>query len=81
MLLLKLPSKWQIVTTANPDNGDYSVTPMDDAMLARMLHITLNFDAKIWAEWAQATVINPRGIDFVLTYPEAVTGKRTTPRS
>jgi MoxR-like ATPase len=81
MLSWKLPPQWQIVATANPDNGDYSVTPMDDAMLTRMMHITLNFDAKIWAEWAQATGLDPRGIDFVLTYPEAVTGKRTTPRS
>lgn len=81
MLSWKLPPQWQIVATANPDNGDYSVTPMDDAMLTRMMHVTLNFDAKIWAEWAQSTGLDPRGIDFVLTYPEAVTGKRTTPRS
>jgi hypothetical protein len=77
----KLPPKWQIVATANPDNGDYSVTTMDDAMLTRMMHVTLTFDARAWAEWAHKTGIDTRGIDFVLTYPEAVTGKRTTPRS
>ena len=44
----KLPPKWQIVATANPEGGDYSVTPMDGAMLTRMLHTTLKFDAKIW---------------------------------
>lgn len=81
MLSWKLPPKWQIVATANPDNGEYSVTPMDDAMLTRMLHITLHFDPKTWAEWAQRSGVDPRGIDFVLTYPETVTGKRTTPRS
>jgi hypothetical protein len=77
----KLPPKWQIVATANPDSGEYSVTPMDDAMLTRMIHVTLEFDAKSWAEWATACGIDRRGIDFVLTYPETVTGKRTTPRS
>lgn len=77
----KLPPKWQIVATANPDNGEYSVTPMDDAMLTRMLHITLEFDAKSWADWANKHGIDKRGINFVLTYPEVVTGKRTTPRS
>jgi hypothetical protein len=77
----KLPQKWQIVATANPDDGDYSVTPMDDAMLTRMLHVSLQFDARSWAEWAQSAGIDKRGIDFVLTYPEVVTGKRTTPRS
>jgi hypothetical protein len=81
LLSWKLPAKWQIVATANPDDGDYSVTPMDDAMLTRLLHISLSFDARAWAEWAHSAGIDKRGIDFVLTYPEAVTGKRTTPRS
>ncbi|MFO0671588.1 MAG: AAA family ATPase [Polyangiaceae bacterium] len=77
----KLPPKWQIVLTANPDGGDYSVTPMDDAMLTRMLHVTLRFDVKRWAAWAERTGVDPRGISFVLTYPETVTGERTTPRT
>jgi len=77
----KLPPKWQIVATANPEGGDYSVTPMDGAMLTRMLHTTLKFDAKIWAEWAYKANIDQRGISFVLTYPELVNSERTTPRS
>jgi MoxR-like ATPase len=81
MFSWSIPKKWQILATANPDNGLYSVTPMDDAMLTRMLHVTLTFDAKAWATWALANGIDQRGIDFVLTYPESVTGKRTTPRS
>lgn len=76
-----LPSKWQIVVTANPETGDYSVTPMDDAMLTRMLHVTMAFDAKAWASWAVASGVDVRGVNFVLTYPEIVTGARTTPRS
>ncbi|MEU4159431.1 AAA family ATPase [Actinoplanes sp. NPDC026670] len=76
-----LPPRWQIVLTANPDGGDYSVTPMDDAMLTRMLHVTLRFDVKRWAAWAETQGMDPRGIAFVLTYPETVTGVRTTPRS
>lgn len=81
MMSWKLPPKWQIVATANPDTGEYSVTPMDDAMLTRMIHVTLQFDARSWADWASLCGIDRRGIDFVLTYPESVTGKRTTPRS
>lgn len=77
----KLPPKWQIVATANPEGGDYSVTPMDGAMLTRMLHVTLKFDAQIWAKWAYLANIDSRGISFVLTYPEIVNGERTTPRS
>ena len=44
-----LPDKWQIVATANPEGGDYSVTPMDDAMLTRFYDTSLNFVSKIWA--------------------------------
>ena len=81
MFSWSLPPKWQIIATANPDSGDYSVTPMDDAMLTRMLHLTLNFDVKSWAEWAIKNGVDSRGIDFILTYPEVITFRRTTPRS
>ena len=77
----KLPSKWLVVLTANPDGGDYSVTPLDDAMLNRMLHVTMEFDARIWADWAEGAGVDSRGINFVLAYPELVNGLRTTPRS
>lgn len=77
----KLPPLWQIVLTANPDGGDYSVTPMDDAMLTRMMHVTMHFDPKVWAIWAEKNGIDSRGINFVLTYPEIAEGNRTTPRS
>lgn len=70
-----------IVLTANPDGGDYSVTTMDDAMLTRMIHITMEFDVKAWARWAEQAEIDPRGVDFVLAYPEVINGTRTTPRS
>ena len=77
----KLPKFWQIVLTANPDGGDYSVTPMDNAMLTRMMHITMNFDPKAWAVWAEKAGVDSRCINFVLTYPEIAHGQQTTPRS
>jgi len=76
-----LPPKWQIVCTANPEGGDYSVTSMDDAMLTRMLHMTMTFNVQSWARWALDSGIDPRGVSFVLTYPEAITGQRTTART
>lgn len=77
----QLPQGWKIISTANPDNGLYSVTTLDDAMLTRMFHCSMEFNPKDWAAWATENKIDKRGIDFVLTYPEAVTGKRTTPRT
>lgn len=76
-----LPPRWQIILTANPEGGAYTVTDMDDAMLTRMLHFTMKFDAKCWAAWAVSAGIDARGVDFVLTYPEVVNGLRTTARS
>ena len=77
----KLPHNWQIICTANPDGGDYSVTTLDNAMLTRMMHVSLEFDVKEWAKWAEKHFIDPRGINFVLTYPEIITGEKTTART
>lgn len=77
----KLPSQWQIICTANPDGGDYSVTPLDDAILTRMMHVSLQFDVREWAEWAEKQFIDPRGINFLLTYPDTITGEKTTART
>lgn len=76
-----LPERWQIFLTANPDGGEFSVTPMDDALLTRMMHATMTFDAKAWATWAASAGVDSRGIEFVLAYPELVGTGRTTPRS
>jgi hypothetical protein len=76
-----LPEGWQIVCTANPDNGEYDTTAMDHALLTRMIHFTLAFDPSSWARWAREARIDGRCIEFVLTYPEACQGRRTTPRS
>jgi len=82
----ELPPGWRIVLTANPEGGDYSVTPLDPAMTTRMLHVTLGFDPARWAQWASAPgtgeALPSSAIDFVLLYPELITrGERTTPRS
>ncbi len=76
-----LPDRWQIVCTANPEGGDYSVTPMDDAMLSRLLHVSLVFDPKAWAAWATEAGVDHRGIAFVLTYPEVLAQSGTSARS
>jgi len=77
----KLPPKWHIVLTANPDGGDYSVTPMDDAMLTRMLHVTLEWNLEAWVLWAEKAGVDQRGIAFVQEYPELADGSLTTPRT
>ncbi len=81
MVSWQLPAQWHIVLTANPDYGDYSVTPMDPALLSRMMHITLNFESKAWANWAFSQKIEGEFIQFVLSFPDLIDGKRCTART
>ncbi|MEQ1570401.1 MAG: ATPase [Myxococcota bacterium] len=81
MFSWRLPPGWQVVATANPEGGAYSVTQMDDAMLTRLLHVTLELDVADWITWARSAGLDPRGVAFVEQVPEVVTGRRTTPRS
>ena len=77
----KLPAGWKIVATANPDNGDYLVTGMDEAMMTRLLHFHVDFHVDAWTEWAAGAGINKKCISFVRSYPEVVNAGKTTPRT
>jgi len=77
-----LPPKWSIILTANPGGGNYSITELDDAQLTRMFHMSMEFEAKLWAKWALNHDIDERVVNFVLANPETIkTGELTTPRS
>lgn len=78
-----LPAGWEIYCTANPDDGKYQVTSLDDAQMTRMANFVQTFDEKSWAaNWAEPTGLHPLAINFMLTYKEmAATGERTNPRS
>lgn len=82
MVSWKLPAGCNIVLTANPDEQDYLVTSIDNAILTRIRSVTLKHDAKEWAVWAQGAGLDPRGINYLLRYPEMMIGsERTNPRT
>jgi hypothetical protein len=82
MVSWKLPEGCNIVLTGNPDEQDYLVTSIDAAILTRIRSVTLKVDAPEWAVWAQSEGIDPRLINFCLTYPEMMVGnERTNPRT
>ena len=82
MVSWKLPVGCNIVLTGNPDEQDYLVTSIDSAILTRIRSTTLVHDAKEWSVWATAHDLDPRGINWVLAYPEMMIGKeRTNPRT
>jgi len=82
MMSWRLPPGCNIVMSANPDEQEYLVTTIDKAILTRFRSATLRHDAKEWAVWADAQGLDPRGINYVLSYPEMmVGGERTMPRT
>ena len=52
MVSWKLPAGCNIVLTANPDEQDYLVTSIDNAILTRIRSVTLTHDPKEWSVWA-----------------------------
>jgi hypothetical protein len=82
MVSWKLPPGCNIVLTGNPDEQEYLVTSIDAAILTRIRSVTLKHDAKEWAVWATAEGLDPRGINYLLQYPEMMVGpERTNPRT
>jgi hypothetical protein len=63
-----IPKGWTILFTGNPDNHMFMVSQQDSAMKTRMRHITMEFDAQEWAEWATKSNLDPRGINYMLKY-------------
>ena len=85
MVSWKIPKKWLIICTGNPEDGDYDVSSMDEAQITRLNHIQMKFDHKVWARWAEHNNIHSEGIKFVLRYPEMASDtskyERTCPRT
>lgn len=76
----KLPKNWHIVLSANPANGKYTVTEIDEAVQTRYISVELTFDVQEWAKWAETEGIDGRCINFLLLNPEVINSK-VNPRS
>jgi len=70
-----LPKDWHIILTANPDNGDYLVSSIDNAQKTRFITVHLKYDVDCWAKWAEENYIDGRCINFMLLHPELVTNE------
>ena len=66
----KLPKNTQILLTSNPDNGDYSVSSMDDAQKTRFITFDVDFDVKLLAKHMEEVNVRSEFINFALLYPE-----------
>lgn len=67
-----LPENWTIILTSNPDNGDYNVNSIDNAVKTRYISFEMEHDVNSWAKWAEEEQIDERAINFLLSYPEVL---------
>jgi hypothetical protein len=54
-----LPEGWACFAAINPETGDYQVTPLDTALRARFLQVSVRADRAAWLAWASAHGVHP----------------------
>ena len=64
----KLPKYTSIVLSSNPDDGQFSVTSLDNAQKTRFINFNVKFNIEDWAKWAEKAEIDGRAINFELLY-------------
>lgn len=72
----ELPKNTNIVLSTNPDDGQFSVTSLDNAQKTRFVNFQIKSDTKGWAEWAENTGIDGRCINFALLYGNEIFEKK-----
>ncbi|MBK6810742.1 MAG: AAA family ATPase [Sandaracinaceae bacterium] len=54
-----LPEGWVCFAAINPETGDYQVTPLDRALRARFMNLSVRADRAAWLAWAQVSAVHP----------------------
>lgn len=54
-----LPPDWVCFAAVNPESGDYQVTPLDRALRARFLNLSVRADRTAWLSWALRSNVHP----------------------
>ncbi len=55
----ELPPSWVCFAAINPETSDYQVTPLDRALRARFLSLSVRADRSSWLAWAQTNGVHP----------------------
>jgi hypothetical protein len=55
----ELPPGWVCFAAVNPETSDYQVTPLDRALRARFLSLSVRADRSSWLAWAQTSGVHP----------------------
>jgi MoxR-like ATPase len=54
-----LPEGWVCFAAVNPETADYQVTPLDRALRARFMNLSVRADRAAWLAWAQVSAVHP----------------------
>ncbi len=76
-----LPPGWVPCAAVNSFGGDYSVDPLDPAMLSRFLIFRVKADCEGWLAWARKNNVHPVVIEFVEQSPNIFSESNVNPRS
>ena len=68
----KLPKYTSIVLSSNPDDGQFSVTSLDNAQKTRFINFNLKLNIEDWAKRAEEAEIDGRAINFELLYGDEI---------
>lgn len=68
----KLPKYTSVILSSNPDDGQFSVTSLDNAQKTRFINFNLKLNTEEWAKWAESAEIDGRAINFELLYGEEI---------
>ena len=68
----RLPKYTSIVLSSNPDDGQFSVTSLDNAQKTRFINFNLKLNIEDWAKWAEKAEIDGRAINFELLYGDEI---------
>ncbi len=59
-----LPEGWVCFAAINPESGDYQVTPLDRALRARFLNVSVRAERTSWLAWALRQNIHPAIVEL-----------------
>ena len=72
----ELPKGSTVITSSNPDDGEYHVQSVDDAHSTRSLDIEVDFDFSTWLDNYGLKNVDDRGVSFLVNYKEELERKK-----
>lgn len=60
-----LPEGWKLVAACNPDNGEYTVQTLDDALMDRFLHLKIDYNHAAFMGFAKKHYENTTLVSFL----------------